>query len=70
MPITMKTRILLLSVLLVILVCSIAQAAPHLTIKESTFNFGYVPQNSKITHDFWLQNTGNDTLKIVKVVPG
>ena len=45
-------------------------AAPRLTIPESAFNFGYVPQNSKISHVFWLYSTGDDSLKILKVVPG
>lgn len=49
---------------------SSAQAAPRLTIPESSFDFGYVPQNSKITHDFWLYSSGDDSLKILKVVPG
>lgn len=47
-----------------------ADAAPRLSIPESVFNFGYCPQNSAISHDFWLYSTGDDTLKILKVVPG
>ena len=47
-----------------------ASAAPRLTIKESVFDFGYVPQNSEISHTFWLHSTGDDSLKILKVVPG
>jgi len=46
------------------------QAAPRLTIPESSFDFGFVPQNSKITHDFWLYSSGDDSLKILKVIPG
>jgi len=52
-----------------VLVGSLA-AAPRMTIPETVFNFGFVPQNSKISHDFWLLSTGDDTLKILKVVPG
>ena len=48
----------------------LAQAQPKLTIPESIFNFGYVPQNSKISHIFWLHSTGNDSLIIKKVKPG
>ena len=44
--------------------------APLLQIPEKEFDFGYVPQNSKVTHVFWLYNKGDDTLKIEKVVPG
>ena len=66
----MKTRYILLSALLVILICGLVQAAPHLTIKEPVFDFGFVPQHSKISHVFWLNSTGDDTLKIIKVTPG
>jgi hypothetical protein len=45
-------------------------AQPKLSIPESIFNFGYVPQNSKISHVFWLHSTGADSLKIEKVSPG
>jgi len=47
-----------------------SQAAPRLKIDAGEFNFGYVPQNSKISHVFWLKSAGDDTLKILKVVPG
>jgi hypothetical protein len=43
---------------------------PRLHIPEAEFNFGYTYQNSKISHAFWLCSMGDDTLKIVKVVPG
>ncbi len=45
-------------------------AAPRLTMPETEFNFGFVPQNSRISHYFWLYSTGDDSLKILKVVPG
>jgi len=63
------TRILLVIALTALCFAS-ASAAPRLTLPESTFNFGFVPQNAKISHGFWLQSTGDDTLKIIKVVPG
>jgi hypothetical protein len=47
-----------------------ASAAPQLRIEEDTFDFGYVPQNSQISHIFWLKSVGTDTVKILKVVPG
>jgi len=56
--------------LLVILAVGSAQAAPRLLIKESSFDFGFAPQNSKVSHIFWLYSTGDDTLKILKVKPG
>ena len=45
-------------------------SAPRLTIPETEFDFGYVPQNAKISHDFWLYSEGTDTLKILQVNPG
>lgn len=47
-----------------------ASAAPRLVIPETNFNFGYVPQNAKVTHVFWLLSKGEDTLQILKVIPG
>jgi len=57
-------------ILLVFLATSTALAQPQLTIPETEFDFGYVPQHSKISHAFWLHSTGQDTLRIVKVSPG
>jgi len=54
----------------VMLVISPGFAAPHMVMPEIEFDFGYVPQNSEISHVFWIYNTGDDTLKIDKVVPG
>ena len=53
-----------------LLVIGAVQAAPRLVIPETTFNFGYVPQNSKISHVFWLYSKGDDSVQILKVVPG
>ena len=67
----MKQFKLLVSLLVVFLFLSVsASSAPRLTIPEADFNFGFVPQHSKISHDFWLLSTGDDELKILKVVPG
>lgn len=55
---------------LVVIVASGVKAAPRLVIDSSEFDFGFVPQNSKISHVFWLKSEGDDTLKILKVVPG
>ena len=55
---------------ILVLVSGVAQAAPRLIIPESSFDFGFVPQNSKISHTFQLLSTGDDELKILKVVPG
>jgi len=45
-------------------------AAPELTMPETVFDFGICPQNSSVNHRFWLYSTGDDTLKILKVIPG
>ena len=57
-------------VVMLLLVAGAIQAAPRLLLPETTFNFGFVPQNSKITHVFWLYSKGDDSLLILKVVPG
>lgn len=59
-----------LSVLFVLLLSGSILAAPLMELSESEFDFGYVPQNSKIAHDFWIYSIGDDSLKIVKVIPG
>jgi hypothetical protein len=47
-----------------------AIAAPRMELSEPEFDFGFVPQNSEISHVFWIYNRGDDSLKIEKVVPG
>ena len=47
-----------------------AWPAPRLTLPETVFNFGYVPQHSQVSHRFWLLSTGEDTLRIERVIPG
>lgn len=56
--------------LVVVLVAGLANAVPRLTIDESSFDFGFAPQHSKVSHVFWLKSTGDDTLKILNVKPG
>jgi hypothetical protein len=56
--------------LILVIIAGAAIAAPRLTINDSMFDFGYVPQNSKVSHIFWLYSTGDDSLKIVRVTPG
>ena len=47
-----------------------AVAAPRLVMPEQEFEFGFVPQNSRISHVFHLYSKGDDSLKIIQVVPG
>lgn len=56
--------------LTVVLFTGSLMAAPRMVIPESAFDFGYAPQNAKISHQFWIYSKGTDSLKILKVVPG
>jgi len=39
-------------------------------LSETDFDFGYTPQNNKISHIFWLKNIGEDSLEIINIKPG
>ncbi len=54
----------------VILASASLFGAPRMTMPETSFDFGFTPQNSTISHKFWIISSGQDTLKILKVVPG
>ena len=43
---------------------------PKLEVPETVFDYGYTTQGSKISHVFWLKNTGTDTLRLLDVRPG
>lgn len=47
-----------------------AFAAPRLSLPETVFNFGFCPQNSEVSHKFWLVSSGDQPLKILKIIPG
>jgi hypothetical protein len=67
----MKKYAIIITFIVFIMVMAVSVLAqPQLTIPEAEFDFGYVPQHSKISHIFWLHSTGTDTLKIVNVRPG
>jgi hypothetical protein len=59
-----------LAIAVVLVLASGLQAAPKMTLPETEFNFGYAPQHSDISHVFWIHSTGDDSLKILNVVPG
>jgi hypothetical protein len=48
----------------------VSMAAPVLSMPETHWDYGIVPQQSVLTHDYWIRNTGDDTLKIIEVKPG
>lgn len=62
--------IVIKTLLLITMIQGIALAGPKLTMSQMEFDFGYVPQAAKISHDFWLYSKGDDTLKILNVSPG
>ncbi|MEW6014993.1 MAG: hypothetical protein AB1690_06695 [Candidatus Zixiibacteriota bacterium] len=66
----LKMRLIAVIAVILFGAAGIADAQPKMTIPHSIFDFGFVPQNSKISHVFWLHSTGTDTLKILKVTPG
>ena len=63
-------KISVLAVLIIGLSATAALSSPRLTLPETVFNFGYVPQHSLVSHRFWLLSTGDDTLIIEQIIPG
>lgn len=41
----------------------------RLTVKDPTWDFGYVAQGARVTHEYLLENSGDDTLFIEQVKP-
>jgi hypothetical protein len=48
---------------------SIAFASARIQIPEVHWDYGNVPQNSTLSHAYWIRNVGDDTLRI-DVKPG
>jgi len=66
----MKKRFYVIGTLLALFVCGSALATPKMVVDDTLFQFGYVPQNSKATHDFWIYSRGDAPLDILNVIPG
>lgn len=68
----MKARIVaaLITCLALTVYISPVLAAPKLEIADDSFDFGFVPENTKVSHVFQLRNSGDDDLKIIKVITG
>ncbi|MCB2202273.1 DUF1573 domain-containing protein [bacterium] len=47
-----------------------AFAGPELSTPNDAFDFGYLPQNSVVTHKFTLKSVGDETLVIERIKPG
>jgi hypothetical protein len=41
-----------------------------ISVPETHYDYGNVPQNSMLSHDYIIKNIGEDTLKIIQVRPG
>jgi len=46
---------------------SAQQKGPLLLVVQPKFDYGFVPDSSKVAHTFWLNNIGTDSLKIFNV---
>ena len=42
----------------------------RLYFADTQFDFGCVPQESFVSHSFWLVNKGGDTLEVIQIRPG
>jgi len=45
-------------------------SGPRIFLPQTEWDFGYIPQGSSVSHIFWIKNTGDDTLQILKVRSG
>ncbi|TFH60906.1 MAG: DUF1573 domain-containing protein [Candidatus Zixiibacteriota bacterium] len=43
---------------------------PKIRLSEDYWYFGYLYTGAVVHHDFWIHNSGGDTLRISKVTPG
>ena len=53
-----------------LLLSSMVLAQPKMYIPSESFDFGYTPQNCKVSHVFWIKSVGSDSLKIIDIKPG
>jgi hypothetical protein len=58
------------AILFLILWPVLAIGSPQISVPETHWDFGNVPLNSVISHDYWIRNLGTDSLKIIEVRPG
>jgi hypothetical protein len=43
------------------------QKGPRLLVVHPTFDYGFVPDSSKVAHTYWLNNIGTDSLRVFNV---
>lgn len=58
------------AVSLFLIFTSALSAAPKLAFQHSYFDFGYSPQDAKLTHTFWIKSVGDEVLKINDIKTG
>ena len=58
------------TVIALVLYPLITIAAPKIEVKETHWDYGYAPQNTALSHSYWIKNAGDDTLNIIDVKPG
>jgi hypothetical protein len=66
----MHKMITIAAILLLSIFVSASSAAPKLAFQHSYFDFGYAPQEAKLTHTFWIKSVGDEDLKITEVNTG
>jgi hypothetical protein len=66
-----KERFLLILVFLILVFAfnqtGLQAGGAKLQLSENSWDFGRVPQNSVLSHSFWLKNVGTDTLRALNV---
>jgi hypothetical protein len=65
----MRRFIVLTLVALLVAVGSLCaqQRGPRLLVVQPAFDYGFVPDSSKVAHTYWLNNIGTDSLKVFNV---
>ncbi|MGB5107894.1 MAG: DUF1573 domain-containing protein [Candidatus Zixiibacteriota bacterium] len=68
----MKTRYLLLGTVIALSTTLVfaQQRGPKALVVQPRFDMGYMPQNAKVAHTFWINNIGTDSLNIHSVSVG
>ena len=66
-----RERFLLIPVFLIVVFAltqtGLQAGKAKLQISETSWDWGRAPQNSVLSHSFWLKNVGTDTLRALNV---
>ncbi len=66
--VAIQTKLLVFSLALATAGASLAVPMPKMS--ETEFDFGRTAQHGTVSHRFWIENVGDETLEITRVVPG